>query len=260
MKPLRVLIVDDEHFAVHSLHLLLSHYPNLVILPSTGNGIKALEQLHNDNVDMVFIDVLMPGLNGIDVLKQLNKVSAISPPLFVIHTAYEQFAYSAFQYKAFAYLTKPLSPRQLQQVLLDAYAVLQRNTGQTLQQQHPKLQFHIGSSTVFIEEQEIIMNLADMLIETYVAESALLRVEKLITLRGEEACALEKDAALVYLHSAIDKLNSAGKVAITSFAEGDELRVMLMGLKRFTKYEVVNTKALRRQIAAKLIEENQYCF
>ena len=157
MKPLRVLIVDDEHFAVHSLHLLLSHYPNLVILPSTGNGIKALEQLHNDNVDMVFIDVLMPGLNGIDVLKQLNKVSAISPPLFVIHTAYEQFAFPAFQYKAFAYLTKPLSPRQLQQVLLDAYAVLQRNTGQTLQQQHPKLQFHIGSSTVFIEEQEIIM-------------------------------------------------------------------------------------------------------
>ena len=157
MKPLRVLIVDDEHFAVHSLHLLLSHYPNLVILPSSGNGIKALEQLHNDNVDMVFIDVLMPGLNGIDVLKQLNKVSAISPPLFVIHTAYEQFAYSAFQYKAFAYLTKPLSPRQLQQVLLDAYAVLQRNTGQTLQQQHPKLQFHIGNSTVFIEEQEIIM-------------------------------------------------------------------------------------------------------
>lgn len=157
MKPLRVLIVDDEHFAVHSLHLLLSHYPNLVILPSTGNGIKALEQLHNDNVDMVFIDVLMPGLNGIDVLKQLNKVSAISPPLFVIHTAYEQFAFPAFQYKAFAYLTKPLSPRQLQQVLLDAYAVLQRNAGQTLQQQHPKLQFHIGNSTVFIEEQEIIM-------------------------------------------------------------------------------------------------------
>ena len=157
MKPLRVLIVDDEHFAVHSLHLLLSHYPNLVILPSTGNGIKALEQLHNDNVDMVFIDVLMPGLNGIDVLKQLNKVSAISPPLFVIHTAYEQFAFPAFQYKAFAYLTKPLSPRQLQQVLLDAYAVLQRNAGQALQQQHPKLQFHIGNSTVFIEEQEIIM-------------------------------------------------------------------------------------------------------
>lgn len=157
MEPLRVLIVDDEHFAVHSLRLMLSHYPNLVILPSTGNGIKALDQLHNDNVDLVFIDVLMPGLNGIDVLKQLNKVSALSPPLFVIHTAYEQFAFPAFQYKAFAYLTKPLSPRQLQQVLTDAYAVLQRKACQTLQQQHPKLQFHVGSSTVFIEEQEIIL-------------------------------------------------------------------------------------------------------
>ena len=157
MEPMRVLIVDDEHFAVHSLCLLLSHYPSLVVLPSSGNGVKALEQLHNNDVDIVFIDVLMPGLNGIDVLKQLNKVSALAPPLFVVYTAYEQFAYPAFQYKAFAYLTKPISPRQLQQVLADAYAVLQRKAGQSLQQQHPKLQFHVGSSTVFIEEQEIIL-------------------------------------------------------------------------------------------------------
>ena len=112
----------------------------------------------------------------------------------------------------------------------------------------------------FEEEQEIIMNLADMLIETYVAESALLRVEKLITLRGEEACALEKDAALVYLHTAIDKLNSAGKVAITSFAEGDELRVMLMGLKRFTKIEPINLKDARRKLADAAIQKNGYIF
>lgn len=112
----------------------------------------------------------------------------------------------------------------------------------------------------FEEEQEIIMNLADMLIETYVAESVLLRVEKLITLRGEGACALEKDAALVYLHSAIDKLNSAGKVAITSFAEGDELRVMLMGLKRFTKIEPINLKDARRRLADAAIQKNGYIF
>ena len=73
----------------------------------------------------------------------------------------------------------------------------------------------------FEHEQEIIMNLADMMIELYVAESTLLRVEKLISIRGEAACALQKDAALIYLHEAVEKANNAGKTAISSFAEGD---------------------------------------
>ena len=112
----------------------------------------------------------------------------------------------------------------------------------------------------FEHEQEIIMNLADMLIELYVAESALLRVEKLIGIRGEMACGLQKDAAMIYLHNAVDKVNIAGKSAITSFAEGDELRVMLMGLKRFTKIEPMNLKDARRRIAEASIEKNGYLF
>lgn len=112
----------------------------------------------------------------------------------------------------------------------------------------------------FEHEQEIIMNLADMMIELYVAESALLRVEKLIGVRGEVACELQKDAAMIYLHTAVDKVNTAGKTAITSFAEGDELRVMLMGLKRFTKIEPMNLKNARRRIAEASIEKNGYLF
>src|SRR6185295_19361823 len=77
------------------------------------------------------------------------------------------------------------------------------------------------------DEQEVLMNLADMLIEGYVAESVLLRVEKLIGIRGEKACAIEKDMALVYLHYAIEKAASAGKQAIYAFADGDEQRLML---------------------------------
>lgn len=107
-------------------------------------------------------------------------------------------------------------------------------------------------------EQEIIMNVADMLIETYVAESTLLRVEKLIGLRGEQAVSLQKDAALIYLHEAVEKVNSAGRAAITSFAEGDELRGMLMGLKRFTKIDPINLKDARRRIAEAAIGENKY--
>jgi alkylation response protein AidB-like acyl-CoA dehydrogenase len=110
------------------------------------------------------------------------------------------------------------------------------------------------------EEQEVLMNLADMLIEGYVAESVLLRVEKLISLRGEKACELEKEMALIYLHHAIEKAASAGKSAITSFAEGDEQRLMLMGLKRFTKVEPYNLKNARRKVAKHLIEKGEYAF
>jgi len=110
------------------------------------------------------------------------------------------------------------------------------------------------------EEQEILMNLADMLIEGYVAESVLLRVEKLISTRGEQACEMEKELALIYLHHAIEKAASAGKSAITSFAEGDEQRLMLMGLKRFTKVEPYNLKNARRKVAKHAIEKGEYSF
>ncbi len=109
-------------------------------------------------------------------------------------------------------------------------------------------------------EQEILMNIADMAIEVYAAESVLLRVEKLIGIKGEPAVALQKNMAVVYLHEAVEKVNNAGRAAITSFAEGDELRVMLMGLKRFTKIEPLNLKNLRREVAEAMIEENKYIF
>ena len=110
------------------------------------------------------------------------------------------------------------------------------------------------------KEQEVLMNLADMLIELYVAESTQLRVEKLVGIRGEEACKEQLDIMRVYINDAAEKIFKAGKEAINSFAEGDERRMMMMGLKRFTKTEDFNTTQARRNIAAKLIEENKYCF
>ena len=107
-------------------------------------------------------------------------------------------------------------------------------------------------------EQEILMNIADIITEAYIAESAFLRVEKLIALKGEEAVALQKDIALVYLQNAVAKVAVAGREAISAFAEGDELRVMLMGLKRFTKTEPANTKEARRRIADALLAEGRY--
>jgi len=110
------------------------------------------------------------------------------------------------------------------------------------------------------EEQEILINLADILIEGYIAESVLLRVEKLIGLRGEKACEIQKEMAMIYLHHAINKGAAAGREAISSFAEGDEQRLMLMGLKRFTKMDPYNLKEARRKVANYVIEKGAYPF
>jgi alkylation response protein AidB-like acyl-CoA dehydrogenase len=110
------------------------------------------------------------------------------------------------------------------------------------------------------KEQEILMNIADMAIETYNAESALSRVIKLADKNGDTNVSLQKDIMQTYLYDAADKINKAGKDALNAFADGDELRMMHIGVKRFTKVEPFNAKAARRRIADKLIEENKYCF
>ncbi len=110
------------------------------------------------------------------------------------------------------------------------------------------------------KEQEILMNIADMASLVYITESALLRAEKLVGLRGEEATSLQIDMVRVYLNQALDQVYLHGKEAINSYAEGDEQRMMLMGLKRFTKMDPYNVKDARQRIARKMIEENKYCF
>jgi alkylation response protein AidB-like acyl-CoA dehydrogenase len=114
--------------------------------------------------------------------------------------------------------------------------------------------------TQLAKEQEVLMNLADMLIELYVSESVQLRVEKMVAEKGESACAEQLDIMRVTLNDAAEKIFKSGKEAINSFAEGDERRMMMMGLKRFTKTDDMNTTTARRNIAAKLIKENKYCY
>jgi alkylation response protein AidB-like acyl-CoA dehydrogenase len=108
------------------------------------------------------------------------------------------------------------------------------------------------------KEQEILMNIADMAIATFAAESALLRVAKLSSLRGDAAVSYESDMMKVFLTDAADAVFKAGKDAINSFAEGDEQRMMLLGIKRFTKADPYNVKAARRRIAARLLEDKRY--
>ena len=110
------------------------------------------------------------------------------------------------------------------------------------------------------QEQEVLMNLADMAIETFNAESVLLRVMNMTDRHGEAATQLNLDIMRTYLYDAADKVNKSGKDAINAFADGDEQRMILMGLKRFTKAESYNTRDARRRIADKMIAEGKYCF
>ncbi|HNA57325.1 MAG TPA: acyl-CoA dehydrogenase, partial [Chitinophagales bacterium] len=110
------------------------------------------------------------------------------------------------------------------------------------------------------DEQEILMCAADMMNEIFTAESMLLRIKKLTLQNGEDATSIHRDMLAVYFTDSIDRLNKQGRTAIASFASGDELRMMLLGMKRFTKYRTVNTTAARRRIADKMIAENGYCF
>lgn len=107
-------------------------------------------------------------------------------------------------------------------------------------------------------EQEILMNIADMAIETFVSESVLLRIMKMVDKQGEAASALPIDMMRCYLNDAVDKVNKAGKEAINAFASGDEQRMMLLGIKRFTKAQPFNSKDARRRIADAMIAADKY--
>ena len=113
-------------------------------------------------------------------------------------------------------------------------------------------------ATTLSKEQEVLMNIADMMIAVYTAESALLRAEKMVGIQGEAACSAQIDMVKVYFNDSADNIWKWGKDAITSFADGDELKMMSLGIKRFTKTEAYNVKEARRRIAQVIIDENKY--
>lgn len=109
-------------------------------------------------------------------------------------------------------------------------------------------------------QQEILMKLADMAIDVFGAESALLRTEKLVSKVGESGASLQLEMSRCFLSDALERIFLSGKHAVSAFAEGDELRMMLLGLKRFTRFEPYNTIAGRQKIAQFMIDKNDYPF
>ncbi len=111
------------------------------------------------------------------------------------------------------------------------------------------------------KHQQLILAAAEVLIEIYMAESALLKAEKVALMKSEDDAKGQIAMAKLNLYNAVNKTGDMGREAIAYFAEGDEQRMMMMGLKRFTKYtNMPNVIALRKTIAQIVIENNKYCF
>jgi len=111
------------------------------------------------------------------------------------------------------------------------------------------------------KQQQLMLAASDILIQVYLAESAILRAEKMAKKEGEENVKEQIAMAKLNLFHAIDVIETAGKHSIISFSSGDEQRMMLMGLKRYIKYvNMPNIIELRHIIAEKVINENKYCF
>ncbi|MGA9271001.1 MAG: acyl-CoA dehydrogenase family protein, partial [Lutimonas sp.] len=111
------------------------------------------------------------------------------------------------------------------------------------------------------KHQQLILAAAEVLIEIYMAESALLKAEKVVQMKSESEAEGQIAMAKLNLYNAVNKSNDMGREAISYMSEGDEQRMMMMGLKRFTKYtNMPNVIALRKTIAKIVIENNKYCF
>jgi alkylation response protein AidB-like acyl-CoA dehydrogenase len=116
------------------------------------------------------------------------------------------------------------------------------------------------------KHQETLMHIADMVIDTYLAESTLLRTLKLAEMKGTStplgATGIDEQIAMcqLYIHDAADRIHKYAKEAVNNFAEGDERQAMLMGAKRFSKNTNLNTAELRKVIAKKMISEGKYCY
>jgi hypothetical protein len=110
------------------------------------------------------------------------------------------------------------------------------------------------------DQQEILMSVADIIMDTYAMESAILRTKKLATAQGEESTSQYIAMTRVFCNDAIERIEAAAKNTLAAMAEGDELRTLLAALRRFTKMTPMNTVAARQGIAKAMIEANRYVY
>ncbi|MBI3472490.1 MAG: response regulator transcription factor [Candidatus Solibacter usitatus] len=124
---LTALLVDDEDLARDELAYLLKDFPDIEIAGAAGNGLEAVDLIQQLEPDLVFLDVQMPGLDGLGVVRRLRE-KGVDPPHFIFATAFDQYAVEAFRLEAMDYLLKPIERDRLAETLERARRALQERT------------------------------------------------------------------------------------------------------------------------------------
>ncbi|HLI83499.1 MAG TPA: LytTR family DNA-binding domain-containing protein [Bryobacteraceae bacterium] len=129
-QTLSTIVVDDEQLARDELGYLLKDFPEIEMIGAAANGLEAVEMIRKLEPDLVFLDIHMPGLDGLGIIHRLRETGA-DPPYFIFVTAYEQHAVEAFRLEALDYLLKPVDRGRLAESIERARRVAQekKNTG-----------------------------------------------------------------------------------------------------------------------------------
>ncbi|MCE2788504.1 MAG: LytTR family DNA-binding domain-containing protein [Saprospiraceae bacterium] len=136
MKPIKTLIVDDEPLALEILETLIRQFDQLELVGSCSNAFQANNILQSETVDLIFLDIQMPILSGIDFIKSLEH-----PPVFIFTTAFPDYALEGFELNAIDYLLKPFSPQRFEKAVHKAMSALQQSREDFTANKEPQDEF-----------------------------------------------------------------------------------------------------------------------
>jgi two-component system, LytTR family, response regulator LytT len=152
------LIVDDEQLAREELSYLLTDIPDIEILQTASNGIEAVKLIEQLEPDLVFLDVQMPGLDGLGVIEQVRAKGGPLPH-FILTTAFDQYAVEAFRLQALDYLLKPIEKERLAESIGRVRRTLEEKEPEpdkAAPQQRTKLLVRANNRNLIIDAQELI--------------------------------------------------------------------------------------------------------
>lgn len=158
MKNIRTVLVDDEPDGIEQLQLLLSAYPQIDVIATFTNPLKALDQLEMLNPDLIFLDVEMPQMNGFDLLERIRHLRFN----VVFATAYNEFALKAFRFNALDYIVKPINQEEISEVIAKADRQYTIHETQLQQLRQQLRQGHISKIAIPGQHQVTFVDIKDI--------------------------------------------------------------------------------------------------
>ena len=161
------VVVDDEPLARNELSFLLKDFPEIEVIGTADNGLEAVEIIKNLEPDLVFLDVQMPGMDGLGVIRKLREED-IPLPYFVLATAYDQYALEAFRLEAMDYLLKPVDKDRLAETVERANRVIQERAAKTsaIQEAAPRPSLQRSKILVKAQGRSFIVDAQDIIYAT----------------------------------------------------------------------------------------------